>query len=281
VVERPAYNVTVFKAHYGKMTLKIYSKEERVLRIEVIVHNTKAYRWGRSLTCFPEIVNRFKGILERFVDALNCINVCFISDQTLERLPEPAQIGPDQSRRIDLNKPRMRRAAEAVLALSASPTGFTASDLARQAQSSSGQQEAEYGARRAAYDIKKFRAKGMVRKIAKSRRYEVLPEGLRSLNALLILREKIIRPLLAASGQAHPPPQGNPTPLDRHYENLRAAMRGLFAEIGNRRLSEQQFIFHPVREASRLCSRISGTEHQRGSASDRQACDAVCLKHSL
>jgi hypothetical protein len=93
LVERPAYNVTVFKAHYGKMTLKIYSKGERVLRIEVIVHNTKAYRRGRSLTCFPEIVNQFKGILERFVDALNCINVCFISDQTLERLPEPAQIG--------------------------------------------------------------------------------------------------------------------------------------------------------------------------------------------
>ena len=28
------------------MTLKIYTKGERVLRIEVIVHNTKEYRWG-------------------------------------------------------------------------------------------------------------------------------------------------------------------------------------------------------------------------------------------
>jgi hypothetical protein len=61
--------------------------------------------------------------------------------------------------------------------------------------------ESEYGTRRAAYDIKKFRAKGMVRKIGKSRRYEAPSAGLRSLTALLVLREKIIKPLLAASGQ--------------------------------------------------------------------------------
>jgi hypothetical protein len=66
VVETPAYDVTIFKVHYGKMTLKIYTKGERVLRIEVIVHNTKSYRWGRSLPCFAEIVRRLQGILERF-----------------------------------------------------------------------------------------------------------------------------------------------------------------------------------------------------------------------
>jgi hypothetical protein len=40
----------------------------------------------------------------------------------------------------------------------------------QQVRSMSGQPETEYGARRAAYDIKKLRAKGMVRKIGKSRR---------------------------------------------------------------------------------------------------------------
>src|SRR6266571_8162373 len=75
------------------MTLKIYSKGEHVLRIEVIVHNTKAYRWGRSLPVFGEIVGRLHGILERFLDAVGCINACFVSDETLEKLPQPAQIG--------------------------------------------------------------------------------------------------------------------------------------------------------------------------------------------
>jgi hypothetical protein len=125
----------------------------------------------------------------------------------------------------------MRRVVEAVLALSASPAGFTVTDLARQVHSMSGLPESAYGTRRAAYDIKKFRAKGMVRKIGKSHRYEA-PSGLRSLTALLVLREKIIRPLLAASGQPDPPSQANPMPIDRHYESLRAGIRDLFVELG-------------------------------------------------
>jgi hypothetical protein len=233
VVETPAYDVTIFKVHYGKMTLKIYSKGERVLRIEVIVHNTKEYRWRRSLPCFPEIVTRLKGILERFLNALGCINACFVSDDMLEKLPEPAQIGQTRVGGIDLNKLRMRRVAAAVLALSASPAGLTASELARYVRSLSGQPEFEYGSRRAAYDIKKLRAKGMVRKIGKSRRYEPVPEGLRALTALLVLREQIIRPLLAASRQPEPPSKPvNPTPIDNHYENLRAGMQSLFNELG-------------------------------------------------
>jgi hypothetical protein len=233
VVETPDYDTTIFKIHYGKMTLKIYSKGEHVLRIEVTVHNTKAYRWGRSLPAFPEIVGRLKGILERFLDAVGCINACFVSDEALEKLPQPAQIGKTKVGGIDLNKPRMRRVAEAVLALSASPAGFTASHLARQIHSMSGQPESEYGPRRAAYDIKKLRAKGMVCKIGKSRRYEPVPEGLRSLTALLVLREKIIRPLLAASTQPEPTAKpAHPTPGDHHYENLRTGMRSLFIELG-------------------------------------------------
>lgn len=233
VVETPDYDTTVFKVHYGKMTLKIYSKGERVLRIEVILHNAKAYRWGHSLPCFPEIVVRLKGILERFLNAVGCINTCFISDETLNNLPQPAQIGRTTVGGIDLNKPRMRRVAEAVLALSAAPAGFTSSDLASQVRSANGRPESEYGVRRAAYDIKKLRAKGMVRKIGKSRRYEPVPDGLRSLTALLVLREKVIRPLLAATGQPEPRTKpANSIPIDHHYEIIRAGMRDLFTDLG-------------------------------------------------
>jgi hypothetical protein len=233
VVETPAYDLTVFKVHYGKMTLKIYTKGERVLRIEVIVHNTKEYRWGRSLPCFPEIVARLKGILERFLNAVSCMDACFVADDTLENLPQPTQVGQTRVGGIDLNKPRMRHVAEAVLALSTSPAGFTASDLAQKVHALNGRPESEYGARRAAYDIKKLRGKGMVRKIGKSRRYESLPEGLRALTALVVLREKVIRPLLAATrrneSQSKPT---NPTPIDQHYEALRTGRRDLFSTLG-------------------------------------------------
>jgi hypothetical protein len=51
--------------------------------------------------------------------------------------------------------------------------------------------------------------------------------------ALLILREKVIRPLLAASqGPGSAYKLNHPTPIDHHYEHLRAGMRDLFTALG-------------------------------------------------
>ena len=233
VVETPTYDLTVFKVHYGKMTLKIYTKGERVLRVEVIVHNTKEYRWGRSLPCFGEIVVRLRGILERFLNAVGCLDACFVADETLENLPLPTKVGQTKVGGIDFNKPRMRRVADSVLALSTSPTGFTASELAQKVRAMSGEVESAYGPRRAAYDLKKLRGKGMVRKIGTSRRYEPEPAGLRAMTALVVLREKVIRPLLAARQRPESQIKPNhPTPVDHHYENLRGGMRDLFTALG-------------------------------------------------
>ena len=81
-------------------------------------------------------------------------------------------------------------------------------------------------------DLKKFRAKDFVRKIESTRRYEVVPKGLRAMSALLVLRHKVIKPLLAAACQLKrgPQPQSGTT-LDRHYQTLRRDMRDLFKEL--------------------------------------------------
>jgi hypothetical protein len=41
VIERPAYDLTLFKVCFGLLTLKGCTKGERVLRFEAIVHDTK------------------------------------------------------------------------------------------------------------------------------------------------------------------------------------------------------------------------------------------------
>src|SRR5438105_5952987 len=128
-VERPTYDLTVFKLHYGKLTLKIYTKGERVLRIEAVAHNTTELNCGRSLDKFPEVVSRLKGMLERFADALSCIDQSFIADEMLEHLPAASRVGKTIVGGIDLNKVRMRRVIEALIALSASHNGFTAYEV--------------------------------------------------------------------------------------------------------------------------------------------------------
>jgi len=232
-VEKPTYDLTIFKLHCDQLTLKIYTKGERVLRIEVVVHNTEQLRCGRSLEKFPEIVVQATGILERFMDALSCIDQCFIADRMLEQLPAPSQVGKTKVGGIDLNKARMRWVIEAVIALSPLSDGFTASELANQVRVLGKQRASEYSARHAAYDLKKLRGKNIVRRIRKTHRYESLPKGLRAMAALVVLRNKAIKPLLAAA-QERRPSRGaqNPRALDAHYDTIRNAMQGVFQELG-------------------------------------------------
>lgn len=232
-VETPTYNLTVFKVHYGKLTLKIYTKGERVLRIEVIVHNTKELACGRSLPNFGKIVQLLKEMLERFLDTLYFMDVCFIADDTLEKLPLASRVGKTRVGGVDFNSPRMRAVAHAVIALATSPKGFAASQLAQKVGAMSGLPSSSYGPRHAAYDLKKLRGKKLVDKIGPSRCYRPTRQGLRALTALLVLRDKVIKPLLASSCrlQRGPKPK-NITPIDHHYYRLQIGMRNLFQDMG-------------------------------------------------
>jgi hypothetical protein len=232
-VEKPTYDLTIFRLHCGKLTLKIYTKGERVLRIEAMVHNVKELDCGRSLERFPRIVGELKVILERFMQALSCIDQCFIPDDTLELLPEPSLVGKAKVGGIDINKPRMRRVAEAVLTLSWRPGGFTSSELADQVVQSNHEIQCGYSPRQAAYDLKKLRGKQMAERIGKTRHYQATPAGLKAIAALVVLREKVIRPMLAAAQEIRPSRGSqNPTALDHHYEAVRAGMAGIFRELG-------------------------------------------------
>src|SRR5438270_11024908 len=93
--------------------------------------------------------------------------------------------------------------------------------------------KAHHSPRHAAYDLKKLRGKQILRRIGHTRRYEPLPAGLRAMTALLVLRNKAIKPLLAAA-QPLRPPRGahNPKPIDAHYHAMRVAMQGVFHELG-------------------------------------------------
>jgi hypothetical protein len=233
VVERPAYDLTLFKVHFGNLTLKAYSKGERVLRFEAVVHNTRDLGCGRVVAKFPEIVTRLTSMLERFLTTLDCVDVAFIADQTLDQLPLPSQVGTTRVGGVDLNQPRIRAALQAVLALAPSPGGFTVAQLTAKVQAMTGQTERDYTTRQAADDLKKLRGKHLVVKPDRSRRYHAPLEALRAITALLVLRDQVIGPILAG---VRVPRRGRKpatwTPADRHYEALRRDMKALFDDLG-------------------------------------------------
>jgi hypothetical protein len=230
VIETPQYGLTIFKVHFGALTLKGYTKGEHVLRFEAVCHNTKALGVGRVLDRFPDIVARLAGMLERFCTTVDCVDVTFIPDGIIDQLPQPSVIGNTRVGGVDLNKARTRTTLSAVIALAAAPDGFTVAELANKVHAISG--HADYTVRQAAYDLRKLRGHDLVTKPGRSRRYHVPPQAARTITALLVLRQQVIAPILAG---VRVPTRGRKpsrwTAIDRDYETLRIDMATLFDHL--------------------------------------------------
>jgi len=233
VLETPVYNLTVFKIHFGKLTLKIYTKGECVLRCEAIAHSIAELRCGKAIEKFAAMIEKLSDLLNRFLENLQCVDMAWLNDGTLENLPSSSIVGKTRVGGIDVNRPRIRTAMEAVLALALSPCGFTAAEHAQKVHDLLGPQAGNYTARQAAYDLKKLRGKRFVEKTApNSRRYRPTSEGLRAMSGLIVLREKVIKPLLHYKGRCKSGPLPTATAeIDRHYQNVQRQLQHLFKSL--------------------------------------------------
>lgn len=229
-VETPEYGLTIFKVHAGALTLKMYTKGERVLRCEVIVHNVRKLKKGNSLARWVPVVTQLNEVLDRFLEVVQCADSATLDDGTYEALPEPSAVGAARVAGINLASARLAAVMDAVVALSTQPAGFTSGELAVKVQERLGLSAEEYQSRQAAYDLKKLRGKALVHKIGKSRLYEAPAEALRTLVGLGMLRDKVLKPVLRNRNLQGPPPSSN-NPIDHHYYNLRQEMRRLFKTL--------------------------------------------------
>ncbi len=225
VLEKPEYNMTVFKMHFGKLTLKMYSKGERVLRVEAIAHNTKALKCKRRLDCFPDIATELGSYVQHFMESVKGIDLGFCDHQLLDELPLPSQLGKTRIGGINLNTTRMQAVFNAVIALAVKPGGFKSGELASIVSHSI---ELKYPASKAAYDIRKLRAKGLVQKVKKSQRYALTKKGLPAIGGLMTLKEKVIGPLIARRRHKRAIPKRFLSAIDLKYQDLRREMTELF-----------------------------------------------------
>ena len=91
----------------------------------------------------------------------------------------------------------------------------------------------DYLPRHAAYDLRKLRGKQWLSRIGNSRRYQASPDGLPIMSALVLLHDKIIKPVLAGAGKPKRGPKPKVThPIDDLYRHIQSPMRSLFLELG-------------------------------------------------
>ena len=217
MIEKPQYGLSWFRLSFGRLQLKAYTKGEHVLRFEATVHNTKELRCRRSLENFAEIITGWPGWLTgspppwTAPTSVSCPTGCWMSCRCPPR-PAPRRIAG-----IDLNKPRIRAALAAALALAPAPGGFTAAEHAARVRQMAGQDG--YTTRQAAYDLRKLRGKELVDKPGRTRRYHVPPPAARTISRLAHPPRPRHRPDPRRSPQPPHGPQAQD--LDRRRPRLR------------------------------------------------------------
>ena len=222
----------MFKLHFGRLTGRRYTKGERVLRFEAIVHNTAELRCGRMLEKFPRSSTSWPAWPSGSAPPWTASTSASSPTASSTSCPPASMLGATRVGGVDLNKARIRDALSAVLALAAAPNGFTVAEFAAKVHALTGTSDTDYSIRQAAYDLRKLRGKQLLDKPGRTRRYHVPPLAARTIAALLTLRDQVIAPILA--GVRSPRMGRKPatwTTVDRDYENIRIDMQHLFDDL--------------------------------------------------
>lgn len=233
VIEKPRWNLTIFKVHFGHLTLKAYTKGERVLRFEAIVHHAKSARLRPQAGQVPgdhRSADRHGRPLHQHARLRR--------DRILARRhPRPAprtlhtrsnqyrrdrhQHPPDSGR--PCRRPRAgRRPARTHRRRVHRPSSDDHRKAPRQLQRPPGRLRPAQATRQTARP-----------QLGCTRHYHVPEASTRTITALPTLREKVITPLLAGirtPGRGRPPKTW--TNIDRDYETIRLNMQPLLNDLG-------------------------------------------------
>jgi hypothetical protein len=149
VLEQQTYDLTVCKVHFGPLTLKLYDKGARVLRIEAIAHNVKGLRCGKSIEKLPIMLAALQRMVIDFLNVVQAAHLSNLPERILDRLAAPMQRGRRRLAGVDLRNPRLRAVAKTLLALAPKRGGFTLSELAEGVRQLLPGQRPDYAARHA------------------------------------------------------------------------------------------------------------------------------------
>jgi hypothetical protein len=232
-VDQREWDVTVLRVRWGKLLLKIYDKSGRVLRVETTINDASAFKVYRAKEKLPEQWAKMQGLLVRFLANVHAAHLNFLDQGQFESWHQPSQRGQRRLAGIDLNKARNRTVVETVTSLATAPEGFTTEQLAEGVRARTHWTAEQYPTRRAAYDLAKLRGKEVVHRCPGTRRYQCQPGKLSALCAYVVVRDKLLKPLMAGAARLSPGPAPiRLSPLDQGYLALQLELQRALELLG-------------------------------------------------
>ena len=210
----PSLNV-----YYKNARIKQYHKENRALRTETTINNTRDFGIGKRLHNLGKLREIGFAANRRLLEVERLSHDCILSEDAFQAINRPVAAGRQRASGLRFADQRVHGLLHALILFRQLAQGFRAADLRQHLAALSGTDEASISQGAITYQLRRLRLHGLIERVPNSLRYQVTDCGLRV--ALFFTRtyNRLLRPGLAA---ALPALRALSTPLQRAFNALTA-----------------------------------------------------------
>jgi hypothetical protein len=210
-----------------------------LLRTEAATNNVADYAVPKAIDHLSQLRPKLSSIVDTYLDVQQDILETFVDRGQLRTLSR-ATVLPTGKRipGLNIDHPRQLALMHALVRFSHVAAGgtFTTAELHAHAAAAQGGSPDEYRLSSLRYELSKLRAKGLVEKLPRSRRYRLLPQGYRICLVFLKLFDRIYAPLTAGLVRPFSPdtqlPDRRLSRLDQLYRRVAGTLDQLLQAVG-------------------------------------------------
>src|SRR5438045_6116997 len=229
----------VIRSHYRNGFIKQYVRDHLILRTEAATNNVTTHGLTQAVEHLPALRDKLAAIDDSYLDIQQDILETFVDRGHLQRLARPT-LTPSGKRipGLKLENPRQLALMHALVRFAQIPAAntFSTGEIHPYVVAALGDRGKEYTLAALRYDLSKLRAKGLVEKLPRSRRYRLPAQGYSVCLIFLKLFDRVYAPLTAALLPPVPSdtalPQPKRSPLDRLYQRINDGLDRLLHALG-------------------------------------------------
>jgi hypothetical protein len=208
---------------YKHAKVKQYHKENRALRTETTINDTRDFGIGKRLENLPALREVGFRANRRLLDVQRTSSDCHIGEDAFNRICGPVHRGTQRAPALRFGDPRVMALLSVLVVFRLLPAGFSNRDLREHLAPLLGLPAGTMTAGRMTYDLRRLRLHGLIERIPQTHRYQVTDFGLRAAFFFTRTHNRLLRPGLATALD----PWTDDTPLRHQFDQLDTAIAAL------------------------------------------------------
>jgi hypothetical protein len=178
---------------YKTSRIKQYFKEERALRTETTINNTRDFYIGRLLKNLPALRKIGFDANRRLLEVEKISQDCQLGNETFEQVNRPLLIDGQRASALSFGNERVMALFQALCLFTLLPQGFRNADLRAYVAQLMGHPPEHYSPGRMTYDLRRLRLHGIIVRDSGSHRYHVTRQGVRICLFMTKVHHRVIR----------------------------------------------------------------------------------------